>query len=820
MSFDLGKIPPQATDLEQAVLGAVISEQDAINQVIDTLKSDSFYRNQHKEIWEAVTYLFNHNEPVDLLTVKNRLEKTGKLDDVGGVVYLVELTNKVNSSVNLEAHAKIVLEKAMKRELLNLSNEVQKEAYEDTSDVFDVLGHTEQKLSQIALNTFKKDATKFYDSYKKSIEKIEELQKNNTTISGIPTGFTKLDQTLGGLQNTDMIVIAARPGMGKEQPITRKVLTDNGWKMIGCIEAGDMVAGSDGSFYPVTGVFPQGVKDVFEVSFEDGTSTVCGLDHLWLTESRKERKQKKGASVKSLREILKSGLFTDKRKNHSVEYIKPIRYSKKELGIHPYLMGVYLGDGYCNGSTVRICNPEIDIINSIYNTLPSGNEFSLGRDGMNHSIVFKKGEIGCINSMQQQLIKFGLKGKRSYEKFIPENYLMSDVGDRLHLLRGLLDTDGYVVKGKYGTGNWIEYSTTSPNLRDGVIDLVRSLGGRVKLLKRIRSYKKNGLKKRTRENYRLFISFGEDVIPISSWKHKRFYTNKKQHHKKYINKVEFVGREECVCISVDSPDSLYVTDDYILTHNTALVMSMLRNVAVDSEYPVGVFSLEMSEEQITNRLIASESEISSDKLRIGSLEGNDWENLINKTASLASAPIFIDDTPAISILELKAKARRMVSKHHIKLIAIDYLQLMRANIEGKKQYNREQEISNISAGIKAIAKELKIPIIALSQLNRSVESRSDKTPMLSDLRESGSIEQDSDVVMFLYRPEYYGETECDDGMPSKGVAYVDVAKHRNGRTGKAKLRWIANLTKFEDLNESDHITYRQIPVDSSDNDPF
>lgn len=469
MSYDLGKIPPQATDVEQAIIGAVISEKDAIDQVADILKPDNFYRDSHKEIWRVIIHLYNKREPIDILTVKQQLEKSGKLDEVGGVVYLLDLSNKVNSSVNIGAHAKIVLEKSMKRDLINSSNEVQKMAYEETSDVFDVLGKAEKNISQIALNAVKKDASKLYDVYKKRIERIEELHRSDTSILGIPTGFTKLDRTLGGLQDTDMIVIAARPGMGK----------------------------------------------------------------------------------------------------------------------------------------------------------------------------------------------------------------------------------------------------------------------------------------------------------------------------------------------------------------SALVMSILRNVAIESGYPVAIFSLEMSEGQLTDRLISSESEISSDRLRVGNLQDHEWKLLIEKTGRLSSAPVFIDDTPSLSIIELKAKARRLVNRHGVKLIAVDYLQLAKGYMDDKKSYNREQEISSISSGIKAIAKELNIPVIALSQLSRAVEIRGgDHKPKLSDLRESGSIEQDSDIVMFLYRPEYYGITKDENGFSTKGVAIIDVAKHRNGKTGETKLKWIANLTKFTDPDDADHITFRQIPTDSSDNKPF
>ena len=234
---------------------------------------------------------------------------------------------------------------------------------------------------------------------------------------------------------------------------------------------------------------------------------------------------------------------------------------------------------------------------------------------------------------------------------------------------------------------------------------------------------------------------------------------------------------------------------------TAFVLSMARNVAVDFKRPVAVFSLEMSGVQLVQRLIASETEINSEKLRKGQLKDYELTQLHHQVVNLSEAPIFIDDTPALSVFELRAKCRRLKSNHGIELIIIDYLQLMTAG-EGKGG-NREQEISAISRSIKQIAKELDVPVIALSQLSRSVETRGgDKRPMLSDLRESGAIEQDADIVGFIYRPEYYGLTEFNDNerTPSQGLAELIIAKHRNGGLDNIRLRFIANLAKFADVD--------------------
>jgi replicative DNA helicase len=232
---------------------------------------------------------------------------------------------------------------------------------------------------------------------------------------------------------------------------------------------------------------------------------------------------------------------------------------------------------------------------------------------------------------------------------------------------------------------------------------------------------------------------------------------------------------------------------------TAFVLSMARNMAVDYNKSVAVFSLEMSSIQLVNRLIVSETELPSDKIKSGKLENYEWEQLDYKIKQLVDAPVFIDDTPAISIFELRAKARRLKAKNDIQLIVIDYLQLM--TMGGDNRASREQEVSTISRSLKAIAKELNIPIIALSQLNRSVETRGgDKRPQLSDLRESGAIEQDADMVLFVHRPEYYRIDVDEDGNSLKGIAEIIIAKHRNGAVGSVNLKFQSELAKFSDLD--------------------
>jgi replicative DNA helicase len=446
----LGKLPPQALDLEEAVLGALMLEKDALSVVIDILKTETFYSDAHSKIFEAITNLFQKSSPVDILTVTAELRKMGSLELVGGAYYLTQLTDRVVSAANIEYHARIISQKYIQRELIQISSEIITKAYDETSDIFDLLDSAEKSLFDIAQNNLRRDTQKIDDIMRNAVDALEKLRDRKDSLTGVPSGFTALDRITSGWQPSDLIIIAARPAMGK----------------------------------------------------------------------------------------------------------------------------------------------------------------------------------------------------------------------------------------------------------------------------------------------------------------------------------------------------------------TAFVLTCARNAAVQYDKPVAVFSLEMSSVQLVNRLISGETEIEQEKLRKGNLADHEWTQLHSRIGKLTEAPLLIDDTPALNVFEFRAKCRRLKAQFDIQMVIVDYLQLMHGKVDGKGG-NREQEIGSISRALKSVAKELNIPVIALSQLSRAVESRpgNSKRPMLSDLRESGSIEQDADMVLFLYRPEYYGLTEDESGNSTAGVGEVIIAKHRNGEIATVPLKFIGKYVKFTDIDD-------------------
>ena len=450
LQSEYGKMPPQAVDLEEAILGALMLEKDAYIEVSDFLKPECFYKESHQKIYKAVQTLSINSEPVDILTVGEELKREGLLDEIGGPYYLSQLTSKVASAAHIEYHARIVVQKYIQRELIRVCTDIQNKAYDDATDVADLVDLAQKSVFEIAEGNIKKETTAINVLIDEAIKGIEAAGKRADGLSGVPSGFTALDEVTSGWQPSDLIIIAARPSMGK----------------------------------------------------------------------------------------------------------------------------------------------------------------------------------------------------------------------------------------------------------------------------------------------------------------------------------------------------------------TAFVLSMTRNMAVNFNQPVAIFSLEMSSVQLVNRLIASETELGSEKIRNGRLNDEDWQQLHSKIKALIKAPIYVDDTPSLSIFELRAKCRRLQQRYGIKVLIIDYLQLMTAGVDMRG--NREQEVSMISRQLKIIAKELNIPVIALSQLNRGVEQRTGdaKKPMLADLRESGAIEQDADMVLFIHRPERYGIMQDSQGNDLRGIADIIIAKHRNGAVGEIQLRFRNELAQFCDLDSN------------------
>ena len=440
--MELGKIPPNDVESEQAVIGSMLTDKEAVSAAIEVLKPEDFYREDNRTIFEAILNLYGRSEPIDIITLKSELSSMGKFEAVGGLEYIAELPDKVPTTANVEQYIKIVEEKSVLRNLIKTANEIITLGYDQTQEVDGIIDGAEKKIFEVMQKKNQKGYTPIKDILVETFTELEQLYNQKQRITGVPTGFSDLDFRTSGLHNSDLILVAARPAMGK----------------------------------------------------------------------------------------------------------------------------------------------------------------------------------------------------------------------------------------------------------------------------------------------------------------------------------------------------------------SAFALNIATNAAVRAKVPVAIFSLEMSKEQMTSRILCSEAMVDSNKVRTGKIDDEEWSKLAAASGELSEANIYIDDTPGISIMEIRAKCRKMKIEKNIGLVVIDYLQLVQGS--GKRGGSREQEIAEISRSLKILAKEINVPVIALSQLSRAPEQRPDHRPMLSDLRESGSIEQDADIVMFLYRDDYYNEDS-----EKKNIAEVILAKHRAGSTGTVELLWLGNYTKFANIDK-------------------
>jgi replicative DNA helicase len=794
INLEKGKLPPQALDLEEAVLGAMMIDKKGVDEVIDILQPDAFYKEGHKHIFEAIVQLFTDSQPVDLLTVSAQLKKNAKLDLVGGDFYLIQLTQKISSSAHIEFHSRIILQKFIQRSLIKISSEIIEESYDESTDVFDLLDKAESKLYEVTQGNIKRSSETAQSLVIQAKKRIEEIA-NKEGLSGIATGFDKLDKITSGWQPSDLIIIAARPGMGKCLGKGTKVLLfDGSLKKVEDIESGELLMGDDSKPRVVKSI-ARGREKMYWVHQNKAISYRVNESHiLSLKRSRVEGGYQKGEILNiTVKDYL---LKSDKFKSNYKGYKVAVDFSNKEVPLEPYYLGLWLGDGHSYSQ--RITNIDEEIINYlddyanrleselvVYEQENRTNSYGIVNRNKFSEPVFST----CI---QSELRKLNL----IQNKHIPHDYLTNSKKNRLALLAGIIDSDGYYSN----EFNCFEIVQKREEFSKQIKFLCDSLGFRTSLKKKKTSIKSSGFEG---EAYRLRLFGNLNEIPTKVERKKAREWKSKVDWTVTGITIAFDCVDDYYGFEIDG-NRLFLLEDMTVTHNTAFVLSMARNIAIDFGQPVALFSLEMSSVQLITRLISSETGLSSEKLRTGKLEKHEWEQLSVKVKNLEKAPLYIDDSPSLSIFDLRAKARRLASQHGIKLIIVDYLQLMTAGASGKGPGNREQEISTISRNLKALAKELSVPVIALSQLSRAVETRgSSKRPLLSDLRESGAIEQDADIVSFIYRPEYYkiDEWDDDDRSPTEGQAEFIIAKHRNGSLESIRLKFIGNLGKFDNLDD-------------------
>lgn len=797
----ISKLPPPADlNAEAAVLGGLLYDARHLDTLPAELTHESFFSGAHQRIFEAVASLRDRRVDVSVTTVEVELGLKKRLAQLqGGAGYLHKLVDETavlppNAFANL---VRVVLDKAAARAAILVCQRAIARLHGD-GDVRAMIADVESDMQKLTLSAQSGGLHQFGPALRRVRHELNERRKGRGN-PGLTTGFRSLDRTLRYKPGT-LHLVAARPGMGKAQPYDAMIQTPAGPRSMGSLAVGDLVIGSDGKPTEVLGVYEQGEREVYRVTLDDGASTECCDEHLWVTRTRTERRGGLPGQVRSLSDIRTTlsragsgGL------NHSIAYADPVEFGQSyamPLPVNSYVLGLMLGDGTMGCSVALLSNPETDIQEKFADLLDDLDEVVV--DGMTVR-VRRRRQRTYPSELVRGLRALGLAGKRSHEKFIPPGYLRSSVRDRVELLQGLFDSDGFVTSASRS----VEYTTTSPMLRDGVVDLVRGLGGTVSIASKVGHYRKDGQRVVCREAYRMVAAFPTGkVVPVSSRKHLAKWKGGPHRIKeRFISNVELAGTKLCRCIRVAAPNSLYVTAEGIVTHNTSYLVACARKAAEAGE-EVGIFSLEMIEDDICARAICTEAGISVVATETRALSAEEYARVDMAVDQLEKLPIYIDDaasgrlTATTIVARIRRWAAELVRKDKKpRLVFVDYAG--RVQLDPKSSSERHDiRLGEIPKAMKSIAKELGITVILLSQLNRGVESRQDKRPVASDLKDSGALEEEADAIVFLYRDEFYERERSKD----PGVCEIIVDKNRYGPTGVVKLAFDGPTTRFSDLN--------------------
>ncbi|WP_237199937.1 replicative DNA helicase [Rothia nasimurium] len=700
------RTPPHDDTAEQSVLGGMMLSKDAIADVVEVIGGGAdFYKPAHEMIYEAIIHLYGHGEPADAITVADELTKRGELNRVGGAAYLHSLIAGVPTAANAGFYAEIVAERAMLRRLVEAGTKIVQLGYSGDGEAEALVNAAQAEIYGVSANNTKEDYVPLSEAMNSTVEEIEANGSRDGGIHGVPTGFIEFDELTAGLQPGQMIVIAARPAMGKALALDTPIPTPTGWTTMGDICVGDTVLGADG--YPTTVTNATDVmtgRPCFKVIFDDGTEIIADAEHQWLTETRASRRARSsalagsgggrvrtsvGAQVRTTAEIRETVrcATADRRANHSIANTRPLQLPEADLLVAPYTLGIWLGDD----STALA--PSAESLRT----------------------------LGVLNN-----------------KHIPMQYLRASEAQRRALLAGLLDSDGTVTN-----AGCIQFTVTNRQLAYDTQELALSLGYRTGMATK----KVKGSSEATSTAYKLTFSSSDSVFALS---------RKNQMHRdrdarptakrssRYIVAVEPVDSVPVRCIEVDNEQHLFLASRaFVPTHNSTFALDIARSAAIKHGMTTVFFSLEMGRNEIAMKILSAEAGINLSDLRKGKLDDDQWAKIATAMGKMDSAPLFIDDSPNMTLMEIRAKARRLKQKNNLKLIVLDYLQLMSS---GKKVESRQQEVSEFSRALKLMAKELEVPLIALSQLNRGSEQRTDKKPQVSDLRESGCLTADTRVL--------------------------------------------------------------------------
>ena len=810
-------MPPHNLQAEESLLGAMLLSRDAIVSAVEVqLSADDFYKPAHGHIFDAITSLYAQGDPADPVTVSESLSRAGVLEAIGGPAILVSLQAGTPSIGNAGRYARIIEEHSLLRRLIRVAGDIAEMGYSVPEDVAGAVDEAEAMVFDVAQRRVTDSMANIRDLLSAQLDHLEALFERNQEITGVPTGFIDLDRQLAGLQPSNLVIIGGRPGTGKALALDTPIPTPMGWTTMGDLTPGDQVFDAAGKPCQVTYVTPvMHDRRCYEVLFDDGSTIVADADHQWFAYDFPAWKSFRSAQYRKARpathpqfardqsavrhrprvvttqQMLDEGLHacTDGRPNWYLPLAAPLEMPEADLPVDPYVLGCWLGDGKTTGSEMTIGAEDEEHFRSEFTSAGYRFERRAALQWATVPVAGKgawQGYTGPLRTLTRELLAVGLL--RGARKHIPTAYLRGSAEQRRALLQGLLDTDGHVE-----ARGMVDLCLADLPLLRQARELVCSLGHKPGPIRERSIRLPDG---RMTKAWRFGWTPLDPVFrlhrKVSRYDSARSRRASGRIMRRAVVAIRPVPSVPVRCITVDSPDHLYLAGESMIpTHNTSFALGIAANAALEARTPVLIFSLEMSHRELTQRMLCSEARVDATRMRNGKLLESDWPKISHAVGRLGESPIFIDDNPHLTIMEIRAKARRLKSREGLGMIIIDYMQLMsgRSNAE-----NRQVEVSEMSRGLKILARELNVPVIALSQLSRNLESRADKRPVLADLRESGSLEQDADVVIFLYRDEVYNRD-----TPDRGTAEVIVAKHRNGPIGVTHLAFLDHYTRFANM---------------------
>ena len=803
---------------ERSILSSIVFEPSQFDELSTALKVDDFYLPAHQEIFNAMMLLLQKDQPIDEEFIKKELIKAKKFDEQ----VMLEILS-ANPISNTKAYVDEVKDKSLKRHLLTLTTEIKRVTVEEELPASEVIDIVEKKLYDITQDNQTSD---FKDAPKMTFDTMEYIKemkaRGNSVLVGVDTGFAELNKMTTGFGKGDLVIIAARPAMGKCLGLgTKVVMYDGTLKNVEDVKVGDQLMGDDSTPRNVLSL-ARGREKMFWVRQNKGIDYRVNESHiLSLKRSRNEGKHKHGdilnIDVKDYN--TKSKRFHSNYKGYKVS----IDFKKQKLAIDPYFLGLWLGDGASSNVSIASIDGEIiEYLSQYAQKLDLQLSEQHPKDKCPvYSIT--SGKRGVSNkkdkSLQKKLREIGVLNN----KHIPHSYIQNSEKNRLQLLAGLIDSDGYYDD----RFHVFEIVQKNEVLTRQIKYLADSLGFRVSF-----KTKKARIKKINYECdvYRIRIVGNLDKIPTKvARKQARLLLSKREHTHTGI-KVEYDKVDDYYGFTIDG-NHLFLLEDMTVTHNTSFILNTVNSLIMNGK-GVAFFSLEMPAEQLMLRLLSIQTSIPLQKLRVGDMNDNQWSSLNGAIDRMNSAKLYVDDQGSLNINQLRSKLRKLKNQHpEIEIAVIDYLQIM----QGIGKQDRHLQVSEISRGLKMLARELEMPIVALSQLNRGVESRNDKRPMLSDIRESGSIEQDADIILFVYRDDVYlykEEKEREKAAKAEGKEFISeyvekeeeeaeiiIGKQRNGPTGHVKLIFQKKLTRFVDaptFNVGVETVYENIDTSSAD----